>query len=107
AYSAMYSAKERGRCCYQFYSQSSDLRLLSRLDLESDLRSGLGAGEFVLHYQPRISCHTGQLCGVEALLRWNHPTRGLLEPGEFIEIAEQCGVIVDIGEWVLATACRQ
>ncbi|HET7732160.1 MAG TPA: EAL domain-containing protein [Usitatibacter sp.] len=104
---AMYYAKEKGRNNYQFFSAEMNARAQERLSVESYLRLALRRGELVLHYQPRMSVATGQLVGVEALIRWQHPRRGLLTPDKFIDVAEESGLIVAIGEWVLQTACAQ
>jgi diguanylate cyclase (GGDEF)-like protein/PAS domain S-box-containing protein len=103
---AMYYAKEKGRNNYQFFSADMNSRAQERLSVESYLRLALKRGELVLHYQPRMTL-AGELVGVEALVRWQHPRRGLLLPGKFIDIAEDSGLIVPIGEWVLRTACAQ
>ncbi len=104
---AMYYAKEKGRNNYQFFSADMNARAQERLSVENYLRLALRRNELVLHYQPRMKVATGELVGVEALIRWQHPRRGLLLPGKFIEVAEDSGLIVPIGEWVLATACAQ
>jgi diguanylate cyclase (GGDEF)-like protein len=104
---AMYHAKENGRNNYQFFSRDMTLRAVERQAIESDLRRALERQEFVLHYQPKINLETGAITGVEALVRWRHPNRGLLLPVHFISIAEDCGLIVPIGRWVLREACTQ
>lgn len=104
---AMYAAKSAGRNTYRFFQQDMLKRTSLRLSLEMDLRRAIAKGELELHYQPKIDLVTGRPLGVEALVRWRHPLRGLLLPAEFIPLAEDCGLIVELGAWVLDEACRQ
>ncbi|MGQ7957712.1 putative bifunctional diguanylate cyclase/phosphodiesterase [Pseudomonas sp. SP16.1] len=104
---AMYQAKSAGRNAYCFFDERMNADNQERLALELDLRQALGHDEFVLHYQPIVDLRGGCLLGVEALLRWQHPQRGMLGPDLFIPVAEQSGLMVEIGEWVLHEACRQ
>ncbi len=104
---AMYFAKGKGRNNYQFFSREMNARAQERLSVENYLRLALRRQELVLHYQPRMRVATGELVGAEALVRWQHPRRGLLPPGKFIDVAEDSGLIVPIGEWVIETACAQ
>ena len=104
---AMYFAKEKGRNNYQFFSADMNSRAQERLSVENYLRLALRRSELALHFQPRLKIDTGELVGVEALIRWQHPRRGLLMPERFIGVAEDSGLIVPIGEWVLENACAQ
>ncbi len=104
---AMYHAKQCGRDNYQFFKPDMSLRAVERQSLEGQLRYALERRELLLHYQPKVNLKTGAIVGVEALVRWQHPLRGLLLPGQFLTIAEDTGLIVPIGQWVLREACRQ
>lgn len=104
---AMYHAKENGRNNYQFFKQDMNDRAVERQSLEGSLRQALARHEFVLHYQPKVNLETGAITGAEALIRWLHPVRGPLSPKQFVSIAEDSGLIVPIGQWMLREACRQ
>ena len=104
---AMYQAKEKGRSNYQFFEKRMNVRAVARQSIERDLRFALERDELVMHYQPKVDLRTGGITGVEALLRWQHPERGLVGPLQFISIAEDCGLMLPIGQWVLRESCRQ
>ncbi|MEG3835780.1 EAL domain-containing protein [Microcoleus sp. B4-C5] len=104
---AMYKAKQKGRNNYQFYTQAIGSKVSEDLNLENHLYKALKNSEFVLHYQPQINLNTGKIVGMEALIRWQHPERGLIPPDRFIPLAEETGLICQIDEWVMRTACLQ
>lgn len=104
---ALYRAKEEGRDQYRFHTEQLDVAVRNQVAMAEELRNAIIQGEFELHYQPQVELSTNRIAGMEALVRWNHPKRGLLLPGQFIEIAERTGAITSIGQWVLDTACRQ
>jgi EAL domain-containing protein (putative c-di-GMP-specific phosphodiesterase class I) len=103
----MYQAKENGRQSYQFFKPAMNIRAVERQTIEGSLRRALERQEFALHYQPKINLSTGEISGAEALIRWTHPTRGLVSPAQFIPVAEDCGLILPISNWVLREACKQ
>ena len=104
---AMYRAKKSGRDGYRFFAAEMNVAARRAVTLERELRQALAAEQFVVHYQPQISLAPGELVGVEALVRWNYPYRGLVRPGEFIGLAEDIGLIAPLTAWVLRSACRQ
>jgi diguanylate cyclase (GGDEF)-like protein/PAS domain S-box-containing protein len=104
---AMYHAKERGRGNFQFFEAAMNLKAVQRQSMESELRRALANNEFLLQYQPKVNLDTGNITGVEALIRWQQPHRGLVPPSEFVPIAEDCGLIIPIGRWVMREACTQ
>src|SRR5471030_2462534 len=104
---AMYQAKENGHQSYQFFRPAMNVRAVERQSIEESLRRALERQEFALHYQPIINLGTGEITGAEALLRWAHPIRGPVSPAQFIPVAEDCGLILPIGTWVLRQACQQ
>jgi EAL domain-containing protein (putative c-di-GMP-specific phosphodiesterase class I) len=103
----MYRAKAAGKACYEVFSLGMREQALRRLELESDLRQALERQELLLYYQPIVTFDTGKITGFEALVRWQHPKQGLVFPGEFINIAEETGLIIPMGQWIFQTACRQ
>ncbi|UCF77247.1 MAG: EAL domain-containing protein, partial [Betaproteobacteria bacterium] len=104
---AMYKAKEIGRDSYQFYTPEMNTRALAVLGMENSMRRALDRGEYLLHYQPKAGIANGEITGLEALIRWRHPERGLVSPGEFMPVLEETGLIVPVGQWVLNAVCEQ
>ncbi|MGK7898738.1 MAG: EAL domain-containing protein, partial [Xenococcus sp. (in: cyanobacteria)] len=104
---AMYRAKGRGKARYEIFNEQMHLQAIQRLELENDLRAALKSNQFTLFYQPIICLRNGKLSGFEALVRWHHPTKGLISPNDFIPIAEETGLIIQLGEWIIDQACYQ
>jgi EAL domain-containing protein (putative c-di-GMP-specific phosphodiesterase class I)/PleD family two-component response regulator len=104
---AMYRAKQLGSDSFQFFTSAMNEHALERLQLDSELRQALARGEFEVYYQPKVSCRSGMIVGAEALLRWNHPSRGIVSPAEFIPVLEEINLIEEVGTWVLNESCRQ
>jgi EAL domain-containing protein (putative c-di-GMP-specific phosphodiesterase class I) len=103
----MYAAKSAGRRTWRFFEPDMDARVKARRNLEMDLRQGIIDGAFEVHYQPCVSLRDNEITGCEALLRWRHPERGMISPAEFIPVAEETGLINQLGEWILTTACAE
>ena len=103
---ALYRAKADGRGCYRYFEIEMDTRLRARRKLETDLRRALAEGEFEVFYQPLVNLRSRAVCGFEALVRWQHPERGMVSPAEFVPVAEEIGLIAELGDWVLRRACR-
>ena len=104
---AMFRAKENGRHCFQFYKPEMSVNAMERLDLENSLKAAFENDEFLIHYQPVIDIHKNEVVGVEALLRWQHPDKGMIQPADFVNIVEDCGLIVALGEWLIYSVCKQ
>ncbi len=104
---AMFRAKENGRHCFQFYKPEMSVSAMERLDLENSLKAAFENDEFLIHYQPIIDIHKNEVVGVEALLRWQHPDKGMIQPADFVNVVEDCGLIVALGEWLIFSACKQ
>ncbi|MBT8134356.1 MAG: EAL domain-containing protein [Gammaproteobacteria bacterium] len=104
---AMYRAKESGRHCFQFYKPEMSVSAMERLDLENSLKAAFENDEFLIHYQPVVDIHKNEVVGVEALLRWQHPEKGMIQPSDFVNVVEDCGLIVALGEWMVHSVCKQ
>jgi diguanylate cyclase (GGDEF)-like protein len=103
---AMYAAKAQGRACYRFYNEQMNAKAVEHLKLEEELRDAITANQLELHYQPQVNTDSGTVMSMEALVRWNHPSRGMVSPGEFIPVAERTGLIIELGDWILQEAAR-
>ena len=104
---AMFRAKENGRHCFQFYKPEMSVNAMERLELENSLKAAFEDDEFVIHYQPVIDIHKNEIACVEALLRWQHPEKGMIQPEEFVDVIEDCGLILALGEWMINSVCKQ
>ena len=104
---ALYKAKESGRNCYLYFSSDLQTQVLDHIEMENDMKKAIELSEFTLQYQPKINLHDGSLSGMESLIRWRHPEKGLISPDEFIPFAEETGLIIPLGEWIFNTACQQ
>lgn len=104
---AMFRAKENGRHCFQFYKPEMSVNAMERLDLENSLKAAFENDEFIIHYQPVVDIHKNEVVGVEALLRWQHPDKGIIPPDDFVSIAEESGLILPVGEWLVSNVCKQ
>ena len=104
---AMYRAKESGRHCFQFYKPEMSVSAMERLDLENSLKAAFENDEFLIHYQPVVDIHKNEVVGVEALLRWQHPEKGMIQPNDFVSVVEDSGLIVALGEWMINSVCKQ
>jgi len=104
---ALFRAKENGRHCFQFYKPEMSVSAMERLDLENSLKAAFENDEFLIHYQPIIDVHKNEITGVEALLRWQHPDKGMIHPTDFLSTVEDCGLIIAMGEWLIFSICKQ
>jgi len=104
---ALYKAKDSGRGCYHYFSEELQSAVFDHIAMEAEMRLGIDSEQFILHYQPKIDLASGKMTGMEALVRWNHPDKGFVRPDHFIPFAEETGLIIPLGLWILKTACRQ